>query len=213
MIELYLALERATGEGNIHKAQAAARAIGYTFDNRESAKWLKPFIEDAQSRRAAPAAAPKPAPDLSTKQHLGSTENSTRARVIELIPSIPGESSELLRNSSSSPRVKKTRAVRERKNRKLPFDREILDRRDAILHAVWDQLQPFLHVATSFTTWGARNRKIAADLARNWSPEQIVDAWQRASAGHGGEPIRQLSLVQKFIEMGATASAKEHRRE
>jgi hypothetical protein len=54
VVEFYLALERATGEGNAPKARRAARAIGFHFDNRQAAKWLQKYVAEAEKRRAGP---------------------------------------------------------------------------------------------------------------------------------------------------------------
>lgn len=87
--EFYLALERATGEGNIHKARAAARAIGLKFTNQDSSVWLKPFIDAAAKRRTA--SAPVAALILGTGnehesapvRHLNGTTNGlTRGKVV-----------------------------------------------------------------------------------------------------------------------------------
>ena len=112
----------------------------------------------------------------------------------------PVASSSSLRSSSSAHVAPQRGAERGPKAQKLPLDRDLLDKRSAILHAVWQELQPFVNRAVTFSGWRARNSRIATDLARvGWDAEQVVKWWRLASDVRG-EPVRELSLVQKHIE-------------
>lgn len=199
VIEIYLALERATGEGNIQKARKAARAAGFSFTNGESAKWLRPFTEAAAKRRAAPVTAPVTAPVLSTKRHLSGHPNGL-ARVIGTPSLIPLVDS--LRSSTCAAKPHTPRQGR------LDFDREFLDKRKAILKAVYQRVQPYLHRATTQGDWFKRNAATAGSFVKgNISPEQAVAAWDQALRVKG-EPYRQLALVQKFLDEIATSRAQ-----
>ena len=94
------------------------------------------------------------------------------------------------------------------KAQRLPFDRSILDRKTEILKAVWDCVQPFIARTTSYTTWRKRNSDVANDLATlRFIPEKVAEAWRRAS-DEMGEPIRELSLVQRYLERAAADRAE-----
>lgn len=127
------------------------------------------------------------------------------------------DSSSSLRSSSSStqvapatcdegvPEKKKTRTPREQK---LDFDRPLLDARYAILRAVWLRVEPLIGRSTTWTSWRARNAAVAMDLARGgFTPEQVVHGWDLASQERG-EPVRELSRVQRFIERVESSVAK-----
>ena len=93
---------------------------------------------------------------------------------------------------------------------RLPFDRELLDRRTAILKAVWTLVQPTIGGVTTFTRWRARNSTVAASLAKaGVPPNVIVAAWNQVST-RLGEPVRELRLVESEIE-GAMARAAARR--
>ena len=136
-----------------------------------------------------------------TPTHNGQHSLPTRDNCLfELV-----DSSSVLRTSSSptehrpdapQKRVasKKTGALR------LPFDRDTLDARNAILAAVWKHLKPIIGRSTTYTDWRKRNAVIARSFAEGgFKPEHIVAAWEDAGKRRG-ETIRELSLVQKFIE-------------
>jgi hypothetical protein len=82
----------------------------------------------------------------------------------------------------------------------LPFDRPVLDRRDAILAAVWVLLQPSVGRAVLVTDWRAQNRKAALAMARaGILPAAAAAAWEQASS-RKGEPIVLLAIVHREIE-------------
>jgi len=84
--------------------------------------------------------------------------------------------------------------------RRLPFDRALLDRRDAILKAAWRCVEPTIGRAVTYTRWRERNSRVAVDLARaGVAVEAVVAAWEQASERFG-EPVRELSLVQRELE-------------
>jgi len=90
---------------------------------------------------------------------------------------------------------------------KLDFNRELYDRRDAILCGVWEKVQPYVGRAVSVTRWKTRNRAVALDLARlGFTAERVVRAWELAST-EWGEPVREISYVQRFIEKAAANKA------
>lgn len=90
---------------------------------------------------------------------------------------------------------------------KLPFDRTLLDARYAILRAVWKHVEPIIGRSTTWANWRARNSTIAASLAAGgFTPEQIAKAWELASKDIG-EPVRELSRIQRFLERVEVAVA------
>ena len=208
MTEFFLAIERAEGRTSVHRTRAAARAAGAIFTNAESLLWLRPLIESAQNRHKIGTGFEH---ESAQNRHKIGTLRARGAK--ELVPKPIESSSELLRNSSSSSHVASQRgAEREPKAQKLPFDRDLADKRDAILHAVWHELQPYLKRAVTFTLWRQRNNRVAADLAKvGLSPEKVVEAWRIAS-DRRGDKIRELSLVQKFIEQMASSYEQQVQR-
>lgn len=199
VVEFYIALERATGEGNIHKARTAARAIGCNFTNAESSRWLKPFIEKARARRqSAPVAAPLrhlngTGFENESAPLLGTGNGLTRGNCIPgLIPEAGS-----LRSPACAPEPHKAPVVPRVPT--LPFDRDLLDRRRAILKAVWQCVQPIIGRAMTAGEWSKRNARVAGDLARlEWTPEKVEIAWEIACRERG-EPVRYLSVVQGFL--------------
>lgn len=192
VIEFYVALERATGEGSVDKARKAARSLGLKFTNAESAKWLAPFTAAAGKRRENGAQN-----GVNNKHETaGTTAGDLGLARDKGIPSLFLIDSSLRSSSgaASQPPVKKPRQT------KLPYDRPLLDRRDAILKAAWALIQPVISRATTFTVWRKRNNEIAVDLAKaGVTPRAVVAAWQQAT-DRIGEPVRELSIVQKEIE-------------
>lgn len=200
VVEIYLALERATGEGNIQKARRAARAAGFSFRNAESVEWLRPFTEAARVRRGAPIGEPVGAPVLSTNgHHSGHLDGLARGNCTPSL--IPVDS---LRSSTRNGEPKRERAI------KLPFDRETLDRRNAILKAVWGCVQPHIGRATTFTAWRDRNAKSARSLAEaGVDAARAVAAWEVACRKYG-EPVRQLSAVQDTLAWYEANKERQH---
>jgi hypothetical protein len=217
VVEFYLALERATGSGSVDKARAAARAVGCTFTNSESSEWLKPFTKTAgitAGKRLKNGVSNGVVIEHGTAGHsaanLGGHNGLTHDNCI---PGLIPESS-VLRTSSSGvalqqPAAKPEKAKREPRNRVLPFDRPVLDLRNAILRSVWEKVQPLVARSTTWTDWRKRNSVIAASLAQGgFSAEQIVYAWEQCRT-RDGDPVRELFMVQKWLERVQMARRKE----
>jgi hypothetical protein len=193
VIEFYLALERATTHGNIEKARAAARSIGCSFTNAESSLWLKPFIDAAEQRQDSRQEVRQGNHEEIGRTN-GRTHGLTRAVKVSLFED-PVDSS--LRSSSVAATAAPAKKPRQQK---LPYDRSILDRRVAILKAVWQRVQPLIGRTTTWTDWRKRNGTIAASFALGgFSPEQIVKAWEITTTADG-DPVRELWLVQRKLE-------------
>lgn len=112
------------------------------------------------------------------------------------------------RNGKPSPVAANGRAKRVTQ---LPLDRALLDSKNAILKAVWNELQPFIGRSSTWTDWRARNSVVAASFAKlGFTPEQIVAAWKHAS-DRKGEPLRELFMVQKAMDAVALFKAMEAR--
>ena len=95
---------------------------------------------------------------------------------------------------------------------KLPFDRADLDARTAILKAVWAQLQPLIGRSTSYSDWRARNSRVAMSFAvGHFEPQHILAAWEDCSKERG-EPVRELALVQKFLQRIEAGAAVRRRK-
>jgi hypothetical protein len=93
----------------------------------------------------------------------------------------------------------------------LPFDRALLDSKNAILKAVWNELQPFIGRSSTWTDWRKRNSIVATSLAKlGFTPEQIVASWRRGSEKKG-EPLRELFMVQRQMDAVAAFKASEAR--
>lgn len=101
---------------------------------------------------------------------------------------------------SSTRNGKPSRGERNGRPIKLPFDRDTLDLRNAILKAVWQKVEPIIGRSTSFTDWRKRNATIARTLAeRGYTTEKAVLAWE-ISSQYFGEPVREFSMIQRFLE-------------
>lgn len=160
--------------------------MGLKFRESELRKWLSDF-----SGRV---------PDATRTQHIkeGDAVGTQSGRDFARAAKVSLVSNSVESNDSTQ---------RAPKQQRLGFDRALFDARNAILKAVWANIQPLIGVATTYSTWRARNSRIAADLAGNgWTPERVVVAWQQASTVRG-EPVRELSIVQRHIERVAAAVA------
>ena len=193
IVEFYLALERATGEGNIHKARAAARAIGLKFDNRDATVWLKPFVDAASERRvpstsASTDSAPVAAPVLITEQHHGSSTTNGLARD-NCIPSI------VLASEPSVPQHKP-------KQPRLHFVPPGEESARAMLEAVWERVEARVGSALTKTAWKARNKRSALEMAQaGLSAEAVLAAHERL-CGERGDVVYTLKWVHEAIIRG-----------
>ena len=213
VIELYLAIERATGSGNIHKVRLAARSLGYKFTNKDSSDWLKPFIAAAAARSSAPLAAPEVGTDIQVPQHEGGYEENQVPQGCESAPDrhLNGTANGLTRDKVIPSLLAEPSALPAKKSQastqgnpppshrplKLPLDAQVQDARRAILAAVWDLIgrTPFSRTITK-TEWGRRNSRVALDLATNGvTADQCIAAY-RAAEKRMGTPPRTLQIVQ-----------------
>lgn len=200
LVEFYLALEKATGHGNIEKARAAARAIGCKFTNSESSAWLKPFIDAASKRqderqpfgRADGRGIPS-----STAGDLGSINGLTRGNCIPVkLPTVPN--SQVEPNGSTH---KPKRAPL------LPLEAEERKARDTIIAAIEPELRPALRGMT-WTAWRQRNGRTCMDMAKaGVTPQQAYEAWRDLSEERG-EKIYTMRWVQERISRGNGAAPK-----
>lgn len=131
LIEFYLALERAqVGPVSVHRAIAAARAVGAKFRNAEAYMWLAPF---ARGER----------PELSPGESPGNPPATSPASSICVIPkplpeagnNAPGESSEL--SPGYPPRARAAIELVPKSN-VLPSVGSLNQRRNGTLRAVGD---------------------------------------------------------------------------
>lgn len=161
------------------------QCFGLRFRDAELVAWLRPFRNGHVPAHNGHAAYNEGARDGHAAERA-----SARAAKVPLFPNSdpPAEDPHV----ASQPRGPRTQAL------KLPYDRELLDQRYAILKAVWGRVQPIIGRSTTFSDWRKRNSEIALSLAKGgFSPEQVVFAWEQASARG---PVRELSIVQRYIE-------------
>lgn len=160
------------------------------FDDKALRGWLKPFYRGATAvapQESSTITAPTPQP------HRG----FTRAAKVSLV-------SNPVVSLHSTTTADKPRRVRQGR---LEFDLDEKIKRKAILVAVYQRVQPYLSAGTSQADWFRRNSRVASSfVAGRYSPERIVLAWELASKREG-EPVRELSLVQRFLDWVATQNA------
>lgn len=197
-VALWLAIEERGGRPTREAvAFTLRRCFGFRFRDAELVAWLQPFRH--MPAHNGHATIKEGACDGHEAAHA-----SARAAKVSLVSSKsyasrktdgPSDTSE----SKEGDKTTKSRSLR------LPFDRDLMDRRHAILKAVWGRVQPFIQRSTTWTDWRTRNARIAESFARGgYTPEQIVYAWERASER---EPVRELSIVQRFLERVETYDA------
>lgn len=183
-VAMWLAIERHGGRPTKAVIATILRySFGLHFRNGELSTWLKPFRHRAvpgQNGAAHIIEGGRAGADLG---------RPSRARQIELPVSNLSDPSDLTHDAPH--RGKAPRAL------KLPFDRELLDRRDTILRAVWQRVGAIIGPSTTFTDWRKRNSQIGLSLARNFTVEQVLFAWEEASSQG---IVRELRLVQAYIE-------------
>ena len=197
-VELFRYMEKRGLKPSARRVAAALRAMKIPCDDHLVRKWLAPFQTAVNLSSTAGATAaqehdsPHPAPP-----------NHPRLRARDNCIPLPIDDS--LRSSSRPEKPERARRVRQVP---LGFDRELFAKRDAILKAAWERIQPYIGRATTFSAWKARNSTVAATLAeKNIAPEHIVRAWDLATAERG-EPLRELFMVQRFIERAAALAAQ-----
>lgn len=224
VVGIYLALEKAGATNLVARTRKMARAGNLHASNGQISAWLCEFTKrhgetrkqgaDGKFTGARTVTRTVPADrDLSTERTVpvNRTEDSHATKVSLFdTPVVPSSSS--LRSSSSSttnaaaPPFAEVDDDKKQRRRgpptaiRLPLERAENELRGAILRALWQHIGPSIPRTTSFTDWRARNSKIALSFARaKMTPEHAVKFWQMA-CHERGQPIRELSIVQRYVE-------------
>lgn len=234
VVGIYLALEQGGATNLVERTRAAARAAGVKFDNGQAARWLSEFTvrhngkrkpqdqkgrflgtqtdartgEQTERRRTnahetdgTADGSPNGSADSRASHKVSLFNYLAETNVSACVAPQPHEAG--VNDGKNRREKERSRALR------LPLERAELDRRREILRAVWEQVQPYIGRATTFTVWQRRNNRVAASFVKvGMSPAYVVAAWGVASKQRG-EPIRELAMLQREIEKYQASRAAE----
>lgn len=196
---MWLYLESRGFHPSMRSIGRALRDQGLVFDDHALRAWLAPFYRSG-------TAEPPHETSTITAEPPQAHRSIARAAKVSLVSNLVGSlrSPTCVENSSH---VEKAKTGKNGRPLKLPFDQPALDARNAILRLVWQHVQPVIGRSTTWSSWRARNARVADDLARGgFTPEQIEKAWEFATRDLH-EPVRELSQVRRFMERVETQVA------
>jgi len=202
-VALWKYLESRGMNPSINQVGRALHTLGIKWRRQDLYAWLRPFRERSVSQVGNS--------ESLTPEQPGNNSGTAFARAV-IVPLLSNSDDSVPSSSGVAPQqpaVKATKAERESRDRALPFDRPVLDCRNAILRAVWERVQPLVARSTTFTDWRKRNAVIAASFALGgFTPDQIVYAWEQCRT-RDGDPVRELFMVQKWLERVQAVKARQ----